>query len=411
MTALNGSVLARLNIEADDAPDPDVVARLGPPDRSGRWRNTRGVLTTILSHDPRWSGRLKFNEFLGEPILDDAKVTDHDLRRIGLQVDRAYGPNPTVSQVYEAVDLVSRERPFHPVRQYLRSLKWDGVPRVDRIAPEVLGSEDTELNRTMCRKFLVSAVARAMKPGCKADAMLVLVGAQGAHKSMVCAALVPEPTWFADTKLNLGDKDGYLALQGKWIYEIGEMESFKGRKNSVVKAFLSTQVDRYRTPYGKLCEDHPRQLVFIGTTNNPEVISDPTGARRYWILDLGTLDLERLVRDRDQLWAEALHYYDTGEQWWLPDDLERVRAESEEDFRQTDPHREKLDIWLSSRTEPFTTEQAILLGLQMTLDRVDRALQLRIGTLLRELGWTKHRQRDTGARKHLWYPQKRAPAG
>jgi putative DNA primase/helicase len=411
MTALNGSVLARLNIEAEDAADPDVAARLGPPDRHGRWRNTRAVHTTILEHDPRWRGRFQFDEFLGEPVLDGIRLAEYQLLAVGNWIERVYGPSPSLNMLCEAVVVVSRQRLVHPVREYLRGLCWDGASRLDRFAPEVLGSEDTELNRTMCRKFLISAVARVMKPGCKADAMLVLVGEQGTFKSTACEAIVPDPGWYADTEFVVGEKDGYLALQGKWVYEIGEMKSIKDRGNSAIKAFLSRKVDRFRTPYGKLCADHPRQCVFIGTTNHREVLSDPTGGRRYWILEVGTIDWEALTRHRDQLWAEAVHHYEAGEPWWLPPDLESARRGTEERFRQSDNDREKLDTWLSTRREPFTTDQAIVIGLNAMPDHVSRARQMRIARWLHEFGYERKRERDGGVRKHLWYLKAVGPTG
>jgi putative DNA primase/helicase len=405
------AVLARLGIEVVDTADRDVVALLGSPGRDGQPRSTRGNVAAILRNDPRWRGRLRYDEFLDEPVCDGVKLTDHDLYRIGDWIERVYGPSPSTALICEAIILVAKERPVHRVRDYLRSLTWDGVPRLNGVATEVLGSEDTELNRTMCRKFLLSAVARVMEPGCKADTMLVLVGPQGAGKSTFCEALLPEPTWFAETPVKLGDKDAYLALQGKWLYEVAEMEGFKGRNNAAAKAFLSAKVDRYRTPYGKLCQDHPRQLVLIGTSNSPEVLSDSTGGRRYWVLQVGKVDVERVVRDRDQLWAEALHHYDAGEQWWLPEHLERQRRETEADFRQVDVFLETLESWVSKRTAPFTTNDALVMGLGVPLDRVNRALETRLGKLLRELGCTKQRQRDGVARKHLWYPRPLNPTG
>jgi putative DNA primase/helicase len=251
---------------------------------------------------------------------------------------------------------------------------------------------------------MVSCVARAFDPGCKVDTMLVLVGDQGAGKSRFCAGLMPDPAWFGDTPVDLRSKDAYVALQGKWLYELAEMEAVRGRSATRVKSFLSSPVDHYRAPYARVAEDHPRQCVFVGTSNHPDLFDDGTGSRRFWPVQVGRVDLDALARDRDQLWAEALVRYRRGEPWHLDPALDRVRQSESVRYQMTDPHRERLEAWLETVTGPFTTADAVAKGLGIGADRLDRSLQTRIGPLLHELGCAKFRARQQGQRSWMWQP-------
>jgi putative DNA primase/helicase len=260
----------------------------------------------------------------------------------------------------------------------------------------------------MGRAFLVGAVARVTRPGCKLDTMLVLVGRQGAGKSRFCQALVPEAAWFGDTPFDLQSKDAFVALQGKWIYELAEMESLRGRAATRVKGFLSSSTDNFRAPYARVAQDQPRQCVFVGTSNHPDLFDDGTGSRRFWPVQVGRVDLPALLEDRDQLWAEAVARHQRGEPWHLDPNVEALRAEAAADYQRTDPHRERLEAWLATMGSAFTTGDAITDGLGIAADRIDRSLQTRIGPLLHALGCLKVRARGDGRREWLWEPPARS---
>jgi putative DNA primase/helicase len=397
------TALTLARVEEGPAPDPDVVAMIGEAGPKGR-RATRLTVRTILEHDPRWTGRIRRDLFRDQVVLDGQPLTDADLTRASCWVEEVYQATPSRDLLHEVAVCVANEQVFHPVRDWLAGLRWDGVERAPRLLPDVLGVEDTPLHREMGRAFLVGAVARVMAPGCKLDTMLVLVGAQGAGKSRFCAGLMPDPRWFGDTPVDLRSKDAYVALQGKWLYELAEMEAVRGRSATRVKSFLSSPVDHYRAPYGRTAQDHPRQCVFVGTSNHPDLFDDGTGSRRFWPVQIGRVDLSALTRDRDQLWAEALVRYRRGEAWHLDPALDRERQAAASRYQLTDPHRERLEAWLATVREPFTTSDALAKGLGIGADRVDRSLQTRIGPLLHELGCRKFRARGADGRAWRWMP-------
>jgi len=171
-----------------------------------------------------------------------------------------------------------------------------------------------------------------------------------------------------------------------------------------VKAFLSSSVDRYRAPYARAAEDHPRQCVFIGTSNEVELVGDPTGSRRLWPIQVGPVDVPWVVDQREQLWAEAMVRLERGEAWHLPPALETARRQAAEAFRHTDPRLEMLERWVTQMRSPFTTAEALTQGLGVSVSRADHRLQMRVGSMLRELGCERTRIRSGGTRSRAWLP-------
>jgi predicted P-loop ATPase len=154
--------------------------------------------------------------------------------------------------------------------------------------------------------------------------MLVLEGRQGLRKSSAAAALAVRDSWFVDDLPDLGDKEAKIQLRGKWIIEVAELATVRKSQIEATKRFLAARVDTYRCVYGLRTADHPRQCVFLGTTNDKEYLRDPTGNRRYWPVKCGQINLTALERDRDQLWAEAVVEYHAGAQWYLMDQEEEL---------------------------------------------------------------------------------------
>ena len=224
-----------------------------------------------------------------------------------------------------ALELALHANAYHPVREYLRGLVWDGTPRLDTMLVDYLGAEDTPYTRAATRKWMCGAVKRVMVPGCKFDSAIVLVGKQGIGKSSFAGIL--SRGWFNDSEINMNSKDGYESLHGNWIIELAELASTKRSDVETVKTFLSKCEDTYRPAYGRRATTFKRQCVFFGTTNEEEFLRDRTGNRRFWPVTVRQTELDReaLEANIDQLWAEAVDAYGKGESLWL--DSEELREE------------------------------------------------------------------------------------
>src|SRR5208337_3286540 len=225
----------------------------------------------------------------------------------------------------EGLNANAHEHGFHPVRDYLRSCRWDGTARLASWLPTYLGTEVNSYTAAVGRCWLISGVARIMRPGVKADSVLGLIGQQGILKSTALEVLASEP-WFTDHISPLGEKDSRLDLQGTWIVELAELDRVRGADLARVKNFLSTKTDKYRVPYGHRKQPFPRSCIFASSSNIGDMLTDETGNRRWWPVNCGRINIEALRRDSDQIWGEALALFEAGEKWWLAPELVRAAA-------------------------------------------------------------------------------------
>lgn len=312
----------------------------------------------------------------------------------------------TKEAAQDAMSLVASEKSFHPVQEYLTALKWDGQNRLALLASRVLGLEVTdrwsELNAVLLKRWFVSAVARAMRPGCKVDTVLILVGKQGRKKSTFFSVLGGD--WFTDSPLDMEGKDGMLLLGKTWIYELGELDSMaRARNQTAVKAFISRQVDDFRPPYARSTVAVPRTSVFVGTTNEDDFLTDSTGNRRYWPISgcNKTIDIDLLREWRDQLWAQAVQLYRDGEQWFLTDEEETRLTEKLRDHEKLDPWHEAIAAFVEGKAQVRTLE--VLTHLQVPRERQTRAEDMRVAHTLKLLGFRAAR---VGAkRERVWQPE------
>ena len=306
-------------------------------DLAGQPERNEANVITALSCDEAFAGAIVFDEFRQEivvtrPLPWDASGepaprpwTDSDDVRAAEWLQRRE-LNVTPMTVSRSVGAVAHEITVHPVRDYLGALAWDGVPRIETWTCRYLGAEDTAFNRSVGALWLISAVARIFRPGVKADHMLVLEGPQGARKSTALKVLAGED-WFTDELPDLGTKDAAMHMQGVWIIEIAELDAIGKAEVSRIKAFLTRTTDRFRPPYGRYTIEVPRQCVFAGTVNPDTYLRDETGNRRFWPVRCGTIDIDALARDRDQLWAEAVARFRAGAIWWIEDARAGRRSE------------------------------------------------------------------------------------
>ncbi|WP_369473340.1 VapE domain-containing protein [Secundilactobacillus kimchicus] len=236
-------------------------------------------------------------------------------------------------KVDDAFILEAEQNRYHPVREYLDGLVWDGVKRVETLLVDYLGAENTEYVRTVTRKFLAAAVARVERPGVKFDYMLVTSGPQGIGKTSLPQILAGK--WFSNSLEGVSGKDAYESLQGTWIMEMGEMNATKKADIEATKHFISKTEDIFRVAYGHYKSYFKRQCVFWGTSNDSEFLRDRTGNRRFWPVDVGVNTPEKSVWDdltnevRDQIWAEAKFLYDNGEKLYLTASEEQLAVEQQ----------------------------------------------------------------------------------
>ena len=309
-------------------------------DRHGKVKDTLGNLALILRNDPRLkdiaynihrSGIDIRRDAEGRTTLPWAQLkpgwNESDLGSIQIYLERVYGLY-TPSKLKGILLAIAAERSYHPIRDYLEAMpEWDGVPRVETLFIDYLGSPDTLYIRAIARKMMVAAVARIYEPGIKFDSVVVLNGPQGMGKSSFFAKLGGK--WFSDslTISDMKDKAAPEKLQGYWILELGELAGLKKMDVETVKAFITRQDDKFRHSYGYSVEDHPRQCIIVGSTNNGDgFLRDVTGNRRFWPVTCTTSsphrpwEVESIV---PQLWAEAQVLYRAGEQLYLSPEEEK----------------------------------------------------------------------------------------
>jgi predicted P-loop ATPase len=326
------------------------------------------------------------------PELNDAGAV-----RLRLLIHETYGFLPT-QELFEQVliDMAHANR-FHPVREYLDGLKWDGRQRLGGWLTYYLGAEKSEYVETVGRAFFIALVARILNPGCKQDYMLILEGPQGALKSMACEVIAGN--WFSDNLPDVRDsKDLSQHLQGKWLIEIGELSALGRAETTTLKAFITRRTERYRPSYGRREVIQPRQCVFVGTTNADCYLKDATGGRRFWPVKVNYIDLEALRADRDQLFSEAVHLFRAGAKWWPDRDFEAKHIKPEQDARYVaDPWQEKIAAFVEDR-ERVTVAMIAKDALLIETARVSMRDSYRIIDALTALGWTM--TRSHGVR---WY--------
>ncbi|MBS0424596.1 MAG: hypothetical protein JSR71_09295 [Proteobacteria bacterium] len=372
----------------------------------------------ILRTDRRWDGVLAFNEF--SYTIEKRKAPPYEFGAVGeweanddvqasMWLTREYGFAPTPAQVVEAAEALARANGFHPVRDYLNALVWDGVQRVDEWIFDYIGAAKTPYTLRVARWFLMGMVARVMDPGVKFDCCLVLEGTQGRRKSAMLRVLAGE--WFGDTDLDLNNKDSMGSIRGKWLYEFAELDSIARAEATRQKSFLSRQVDEYRPPYGRRDIRSPRQLVFGGSTNvNWGWNKDETGGRRFWPIECAyDIDCDGLESVRDQLFAEAVQLYRRGKRFWPTSEEQRTIFDPVQMMRhQTDSYVELLADYVKNQVSEFRMIDAIEC-LKIDAARLSRDIQTRVGKALIMLGCKRIEKRANAVR--FWYQPPGTPGG
>lgn len=397
------------------------------------------ILTDPLLAKPVLKGELlEFCELGGHQTLGRRPIEEPQTLELRRRLELEHcdykgdGLEFATSEVQSAITWAADKSRYHPIREYLEGLRWDGVDRLASMASDFFGAENSALNQAMMTKWMISAVARAMRPGCQVDTMLILVGKQGSYKSSFLRALCRDPEWYSCTPLDIHNKDAFLQIRDTWIYEWAELEPLnRARDVDALKSFITPQVDLYRAPYGRGNVRVPRSCVFAGTTNRSEFLSDPTGERRYWVVVvMHEIDIGAVIAVRDQLWAEAVSRFKAGEKWHLDRPEQESLEVAQATHKRLDPWLEAISGWIRGWVGKWkdrqinATESGSMLALAVTTGDIlggaldkrigdwGKADEMRIGALMREMGYHKIRSLASGIEGYppFWYPLDRFDA-
>jgi predicted P-loop ATPase/5S rRNA maturation endonuclease (ribonuclease M5) len=427
----NGGIFAKLIELVNQTPEYDFSKKVDNDERpkDGTWRDElscfwskiendwvpkkaeRNILI-ILTKSDEWKKKLIYNEFTGRCIwtvpigIIRGNLIDEHPVYVQDEIYRQFNWIFPRIIIEKALPAAAGKNTIHPVREYLDSLKWDGTFRLDQWLCTYLGAEDNLVNTRIGIMWMISAVARIFKPGCQADHTLILEGKQGVGKSTT-PKILAGADWCLEGLSDLQKKDAVERLQGKWIIEIAELDAFKGRRATLVKEFLTTNKDTFRKSYGHFSKDWPRQCVFIGTTNEGVYLQDSTGGRRFWPVRITQVQFNALKDDRDQLWAEAVCRYRADEPWWPNVEDSQILNKIRRDRYAEDPWKQRIAECLENnpitKAQGKVTMKEILIGaLEIEYGRQTSHDTMRVGRILKSLGWKKARLREKGTRNYCY---------
>ncbi|ADO73923.1 virulence-associated E family protein [Stigmatella aurantiaca] len=431
----NRAIWEVLGSKAPEQPPPDALGLEEDETASANWerelvfnatqeggkrlRNCEANVFTVLLRSPEWRGVLRFNEVTkrleveGGPLGMNADPETLDVLVANWIQRSGYGQlglQPKAQTVAPQILAVAKRNSHDPVADFLAGLVWDGKPRLDELLIAYFGAKgDPSYLRAVGAKFAISAVARALRPGCKVDTVLILEGPQGLRKSTAFRILGGQ--YFSDAPIDVSNKDSAMLASQFWFIELAELSTFRKSEVQALKAFISRTEDTYRPPYGRTNVQTPRRCVFVGTTNDEDYLRDPTGHRRFWPVKCTSIDTDTLTRDRDQLWAEAVERFHQGETWWLTSE-EAAGAEQQAALRVEnfgDGRKEVILRWLlemppEKRPIDVTILQVGVDAFALAPAQVDTRISREISAALKALRFARgQRRKDDGTRPLVYY--------
>lgn len=373
-------------------------------------------LNNLRNHDDL-KGLFKYNlmkecpEYAYSPPWDETIQKDQEVRDIDLISLKTYFSekkqiNLSKDHVLEVILTASRDYRYHAIKDYLNALKWDNTKRLDTWLIDHIGAEDDVYVRAISQKILIASVARIFEPGIKFDQLVVLEGGQGIGKSMLLKYLAGDK-FYSNISFHYKDQQIVECMRGKWFLEFDEMVDIGKQDIERVKSLLSRGTDRIRMAYGRLAEDYPRSCVMIGTLNpkgNNTYLQDETGNRRFWPISCtGRLDIDKFLDSRDQLFAEAVHLYKSGDALWFDDRKEEdakilgIAKELQEERVEIDPWVKPIEKYLSDTSENKIVPYNILKTcLNLGDEKITKFNAGRVGGILRKLGYKPTRSLKEG---------------
>lgn len=414
---IQGKWAAGVYFDVDaDLPDSLKKAPIFERDKTGKPKKTlRNVISYMLLPGNPLEDKLRYNQFTRNIEFADlapwhlngaTSWSDEDAIQFKAWLSENQNYEIGLNTIHEAAYIIASRNSYHPVIDYLLSLKWDGVPRVKKWLSLYCGAPDNTYTSAVGAKTLVAAVSRIFQPGIKFDYILVLEGKQGVGKSTLAAIL--GKNWFGDISIDPSNKDTVDALHGKWIIEISEMECAKKSETNALKRFISCTTDRVRPAYAKMTQDFPRQCIFIGTIN-PEAgrgyLKDTTGNRRFWPVSVKDIKINELKKDIDQLWAEAVCIYQKGTEplYMQTRELNTLALREADKRYDTDPIEEMLSEYIERNNVQILTMENIMYDvLIMSMSKLDKLLRARIFNALNRLDFEAVTRRIDGVTRRCF---------
>lgn len=401
--------------EGEEVP-PDAPKYPAPVPVRGGMRANLSNIRHFVEVPGQIQHALAYDEFLATVMVSPGNdgqwkpIDDNDVTTIRMELERLGFHDVALEKVRAVIDHVAQQNRFDSAKEWLsRMPAWDGVPRVDRFLSRYLGAEDRDYTRAVSRYTLTALVGRIMAPGCQVDMVPVLVGAQGIGKSTSIKALLPDSQFFAEINLgNTHDADQSRLLRGKLLCEIAELRGLATRDAESIKAFITRTHEEWTPKY----KEHPvrfaRRCVFIGTTNDVEFLTDPTGNRRWLPVRVAAGDITAICADREQLYAEALAIYrEEGIQWR---DAERLAVAEHAEYIVGDEWDEPIRQFLEESGARVSAREIAAQVLRLELRQVDQRVVKRIAAALRRIGAVHFRGRDaSGVVTWLWARPGRGP--
>jgi len=379
-----------------------------------------GVCIDVLRNNSTLKGSFQYNLFTHDiehardntyfspTAKKNETITDTDVHLLRAYLTKRLNFSPAKDNINTAIIDVSMDIRYHPIKQYLEGLRWDGISRLDTFLIDICGVEDNEYTRSVSRKVFVALIKRIYEPGCQFDYLTILEGQQGIYKSRLLRAIGGK--WYAPIELLVNDRKSLAdSMRGKWLLEVEELAGFKKADVERMKSFLSCPVDRIRFSYGERSEDFKRQCVLIGTMNpdgENKYLNDVEN-RRFWPIELPNdkkIKLDLFCEHRDQYFAEACLKYNDGELLYLDnDEAARIALEEQNKRRSIDPWEGIVELWVIDKEKAgetrFTINEISIKCLNIPSERVNSGITRRIAKILNELGFSRVRT-TTGDKKY-----------
>ena len=335
--ALNFNKLEWLNqIQAEIQENSDWKSKLNRNSTDNAVKNNLKNIFLILNNDTQYKDKIEFNELTQMRTFCRTDWNDVIESRLKLYLEQKYDLMTSIESINHICNIIASDHSYHPIKEYLNSVQWDGIHRIKSVFSNFLGATDNIYTQSVAVVTFVGAVARIFQAGVKFDTCTVFVGKQGTGKSKFISKIAVNSEWFTDGVTSFDGKDFYESIQGKWIIELGEGTAFQKSIKERSKQAIASQQDFYRKPYGRNPEIRKRQCVFLGTTNNYDFLKDETGDRRYYPIDVNIPKATKNI-DKDltseyiaQLWAEAVHLYKHGQSIYIQDSGVLALAEQEQ---------------------------------------------------------------------------------